>query len=271
MQKGKISVSHASPLGIQPLTRRQTVISVAKDCQIFKNPHTGDAGSRERWRRGTAMGRWKKRWRGIQRGSELQNPEPWASIVLAYTPLWGPQDVPCSSGSTGGPSAFPALQLWWVASWPASRGRYWQVDLGREREARLVELSFVFWMQTIVWGTPEGSGIIQKLRSLAALTSGILKLILSQGAAVGLWLLSVGNLLTPLGNCVWSGSSVAFRNNFQMGNPTQLWRTLGTFSDSAKLVFPFWFQLKPLQYLSLFLSIFVSLYWPSPSFNPLFW
>lgn len=105
--------------------------------------------------------------------------EPWTvSIALAYTPLWGPQEVPCSSGSTGGSSTFPALELWLVASWPVSWGRYWQVDLVPVwGAARSDEPSVVFWMQTIVWRTLEGSGVIQKLRSLASLNSGILKLI----------------------------------------------------------------------------------------------
>lgn len=131
-------------------------------------------------------------------------------------PSWRPQDVPCSLGSAGGSSAFPALELWLVASSPVSQGRYRQVDLVLVWDAvRSDEPSVVFWMQTIVWRTLEGSGTIQMLRTLASLNSGILELILSQGASLGWCLWPVFNLLMPLGNCVWSGSSVAFKNNFK--------------------------------------------------------
>lgn len=63
--------------------------------------------------------------------------------------------------------------------------------------------------------TLGGSGRVQKLSSLASLKTGILKLILPRRAAVRLWLWSVFNLVMPLANCVWSGSSAAFRSNFQ--------------------------------------------------------
>lgn len=238
MQKGKASVSHSSSPAIQPLHGRQTVLSVAKDLKILKIPTlvtlkiVKDGGEAGEW------GESKMRRRGIQLGCELQSPGPWALPFL----------IPLSADPKRYPEARGLLRAlqpslpWSCGWWPP--GLCPKADIGKltfQSGVGLGQMNFLLSSECRPlfegrWKLQESS---RSWGPWLILNSGILKLILSQGAAVGLWLLSVFNLLTPLGNCVWSGNSVAFKNNFQMVNLTQLWRMLGTFSDSAKLVCPF--------------------------------